>query len=72
MPRAASPRRSEASSQSGKGAKTASRSGMTWWWTTAPASDGGSAVTDYLLERSSDGGSSWTAVADGVSTATTA
>ena len=38
----------------------------------APASDGGAAVSDYRLEQSSDGGTTWQAVADGVSTATTA
>ncbi|MFM7248631.1 MAG: ELWxxDGT repeat protein [Planctomycetaceae bacterium] len=39
---------------------------------TAPASDGNSSLVDYRLERSSDGGLTWQAVADGVSTATTA
>jgi ELWxxDGT repeat protein len=50
---------------------TASNGAATVTWT-APASDGGSPVTDYLLERSSDGGATWQSVADGVSTATTA
>lgn len=30
--------------------------------------DGGSAITDYLIEQSDDGGNSWTTVADGTST----
>jgi predicted phage tail protein len=33
-----------------------------------PSSDGGSPVTDYLVQYSSDGGSTWTTFADGVST----
>ncbi len=36
----------------------------------APAADGGSAITDYLIERSSNGGITWVLVSDGVSTAT--
>jgi large repetitive protein len=40
---------------------------LTW---TAPDDDGGSAITDYVIERSSDG-VEWTAVVDGESTATT-
>ena len=39
---------------------------LTW---TAPA-DGGAAITDYVIESSTDG-TSWTTVSDGVSTATT-
>ncbi len=39
---------------------------------TIPASDGGSAITDYQIQSSLDGGSSWTVVADAVSTATSA
>ena len=38
----------------------------------APGSDGGAAIGDYRIERSSDGGGTWTTVADGPSTATTA
>lgn len=38
----------------------------------APASDGGSAITDYGIEVSSDGGASWSTFADGTSDATTA
>ena len=40
---------------------------VTVGWT-APASNGGSAVTDYVVEYSTDG-SAWTTFADGVSTA---
>jgi hypothetical protein len=36
---------------------------------TAPG-NGGSAITDYVIEQSSNNGSSWTTVADGTSTAT--
>ncbi len=39
---------------------------------TIPASDGGSAITDYQIESSLNGGGSWTVVADAVSTATSA
>jgi hypothetical protein len=35
---------------------------------TAPASDGGSPITDYVIEYSSDGGATWLVFADGVST----
>ena len=38
---------------------------VTW---TAPASTGGSPITDYVVEYSSDNGSSWTTFADPVST----
>jgi hypothetical protein len=37
---------------------------------TAPLSNGGSAITDYIIQRSPNGSTSWTAVTDGVSTAT--
>ena len=36
----------------------------------APANNGGSAITDYVVEYSSDGGSTFTIANDGVSTAT--
>ena len=39
---------------------------------TIPASDGGSAITDYQIQSSLNGGVSWTVVADAVSTATSA
>lgn len=38
----------------------------------APASNGGSAITDYVIQFSGDGGGTWTTFADGTSTATTA
>jgi hypothetical protein len=37
---------------------------------TAPASTGGSPVTDYVIQRSTDG-VKWTTITDGVSTART-
>jgi len=37
---------------------------------TAPASNGGSALTDYTVEYSSDSGATWTTFADGTSTTT--
>ena len=40
---------------------------VTW---TAPASDGGSAITDYLVKYSSNNGSTWTNFVHSVSTAT--
>jgi titin len=42
---------------------------VTWL---APVTLGGSAVTDYRVQRSTDGGKTWTDVADGVSTVTKA
>ena len=39
---------------------------------TAPGSNGGSAITDYVIEYSSNGGSSYTTFLDGTSTATSA
>lgn len=42
---------------------------VTW---TPPTSDSGSAITDYIVQYSSDTGGSWTTFADGVSTATVA
>jgi titin len=42
---------------------------LTW---TAPAGDGGSAITDYEVEYSSDSGTTWTPFADGTSTSTSA
>jgi len=39
---------------------------------TAPASNGGSAITDYAVQFSSNSGSTWTTFADGTSTATSA
>jgi len=38
----------------------------------APASNGGSAITDYIVQYSSDSGSSWTTFSDGTSTDTSA
>jgi hypothetical protein len=37
-----------------------------------PTTNGGSAITDYRIQVSADGGANWTNVADGVSTATSA
>lgn len=42
---------------------------LTW---TEPASDGGSAITDYVVQYSSDSGSNWNTFSDGTSTATSA
>ena len=42
---------------------------LTW---TAPSYTGGSPITDYTIEFSTNGGTTWTTFADGVSTATTA
>jgi hypothetical protein len=39
---------------------------------TAPASNGGSAITDYTIQYSSNSGSSWTTFSDGTSTSTSA
>jgi hypothetical protein len=36
----------------------------------APASNGGAAITDYLVQRSPNGSTGWTTINDGVSTAT--
>jgi len=38
----------------------------------APASNGGTAITDYAVQFSSNGGATWTTFADGTSTATSA
>ena len=38
---------------------------------TAPSSDGGSAITDYAIQRSPNGSSGWVTINDGTSTATT-
>jgi large repetitive protein len=40
---------------------------LTW---TAPASNGGAAISDYVVELSTNGGSSWTTFTDGVGTST--
>ena len=39
---------------------------------TAPVSDGGATITDYRVQYSSNGGTTWTRFADGTSTATSA
>ena len=38
---------------------------------TAPSNNGGSAITDYVIEYSATAGSSWTIVNDGIATSTT-
>jgi titin len=42
---------------------------LTW---TAPSSDGGAAITDYVMQYSSNGGTNWTTFNDGTSTNTSA
>src|SRR5206468_2594946 len=60
-----------ASSSRGLPAATASSSQTNLSWT-APADNGGSAITGYKIERSTDGGTTWsTLVANTGSTATT-
>ncbi len=46
-----------------------SQASLSW---SAPTVNGGSAVTDYVIESSVDGGSTWTIVSDTTSTATSA
>ena len=41
---------------------------LTWM---APASNGGSAITDYIIQRSPNGSTGWVTINDGVSTTTT-
>ncbi|NBX81580.1 BspA family leucine-rich repeat surface protein, partial [bacterium] len=50
---------------------TAGTSQISLNWT-APSDTGGSAITDYVVQYSSNGGSNWTPFADGTSTNTTA
>lgn len=47
---------------------TAAKTVLTW---NAPNDPGASPISDYIIMRSSNGGSTWTTVADGISTATT-
>jgi titin len=47
-------------------AAAAGQVGLTW---TAPSATGGSMITDYIVQQSTDG-TTWTTVSDGVSTAT--
>ena len=49
--------------------KTANSASISW---TAPTDDGGRAITDYLIESSADGGTTWTTFSDSVSPATSA
>jgi hypothetical protein len=44
--------------------------GQAWLSWTAPASSGGSAITDYLVQYSADGGENWFALDDGVAPTT--
>ena len=48
---------------------TSGQVGLSW---TAPASDGGAPITDYVVEYSSNGGTTWSTFADGTSTSTSA
>jgi len=50
---------------------TAGNSQVSLSWT-APASTGGAAITDYVVQYSIDAGSTWTTVADGTSATTSA
>ena len=52
-------------------AGTAGNGQVTLSWT-APTSTGGNAITDYLVQQSSDAGVTWTTFTDAVSTATSA
>ena len=48
---------------------TAANSGASLSWT-APTNNGGTAITDYVVEYSGNAGQTWTVFADGTSTAT--
>lgn len=50
---------------------TAGDSQVSLSWT-SPASNGGSTITDYVVQYSSNSGSSWTTFSDGTSTSTSA
>jgi len=50
---------------------TADNNSVSLVWTT-PTSDGGSAITDYIVQYTSGSNTTWTTFADGVSTALTA
>ena len=52
-------------------ARTAGNGQVSLTWT-APAATGGSPITDYVVQRSSDAGATWTTFTDAVSTATSA
>jgi len=66
---AVTPRAAPASPRALKATAGNGRVALSWL---APASTGGAVITDYLVEYSGDGGSSWLRVADGVSPRRTA
>ena len=66
---AVTPRTTAAAPTSVQGTSGNGQVSLVW---TAPVSNGGAAITDYAVEYSGDGGNTWSAFADGTSTATSA
>jgi hypothetical protein len=58
-------------SPTGVGSTDVSGSFISIAWT-APSNNGGSAISDYVVQFSSNNGSTWSTFSDGVSTATSA